>query len=141
MTLHKERVHEYGENFELYPCEECGFRSGNILLLKEHIKEEHEKPLYSKRIIQNLKEINFEEDSEEEGDWSPDAEEEKLLEEDDGYQANKRKRKSITLDENVIEQNANKHRKAASNVFEKCKKEFSRKDSLKRHERNVCKVM
>ena len=142
LELHKERFHEYGESFEIYPCEECGFRSGDIVLLQKHIKEEHGKPLYSKRIIQNLKDINFEDDSEEEGDWSPDAEDEKLLEEeeDEGYITNKRKRISDTSDENVIKKDT-KRQKVASNICVKCKKIFSRKDSLKRHERNVCKVV
>ena len=38
---HKTRVHEYGEQFALYPCEECGFRGTDVRELKNHINEEH----------------------------------------------------------------------------------------------------
>ena len=36
---HMERVHEYGENCNLYPCEECGFQSGDIITLKNMEKK------------------------------------------------------------------------------------------------------
>ena len=39
--LHMERVHEYGEDCALYPCEECGFRAQDKLNLDTHIKECH----------------------------------------------------------------------------------------------------
>ena len=39
--LHMERVHEYGEECALYPCEECGYRGQDKLNLDTHIKECH----------------------------------------------------------------------------------------------------
>ena len=39
--INKTRVHEYGEQFALYPCEECGFRGTDVRELKNHINEEH----------------------------------------------------------------------------------------------------
>ena len=41
LANHEERVHEYGEMFELYPCEECGFRGTDLLAIKSHISEVH----------------------------------------------------------------------------------------------------
>ena len=38
---HIERVHEYGELFQLYPCEECGMRASDLNEIRQHIKEEH----------------------------------------------------------------------------------------------------
>ena len=40
LKQHKERVHEYGEIFYLYPCEDCGFRSTDVLSIRAHIKEQ-----------------------------------------------------------------------------------------------------
>ena len=37
---HEERLHEYGEGFELYPCKQCGFRGSDIVSL-EDIKVKH----------------------------------------------------------------------------------------------------
>ena len=39
--LHMERVHEYGEECALYPCEECGYRGQDKLTLNNHIRECH----------------------------------------------------------------------------------------------------
>ena len=36
---HMERVHEYGESFRLYPCDQCGFRAGDKRELDQHICE------------------------------------------------------------------------------------------------------
>ena len=38
---HKERVHEYRELFQIYLCEECGFRCNDSLSLKEYKEEQH----------------------------------------------------------------------------------------------------
>ena len=154
---HKERVHEYGETCQMYPCEECGFRARDLSALKNHTKEEHEVPLYQKRRKQNLQNINFDDDSDDE--WNPNKEDEKLLaEEEDEFPAGKRKRdeRKDTIDENLLEEEADqilpkRSRRTekisepvkASNlehICEKCKKTFSRKDSLKRHVQNFCKI-
>ena len=39
---HVERVHEYGELFQLYPCEECGMRASDLLELRNHLEEGHQ---------------------------------------------------------------------------------------------------
>ena len=67
LAFHKERVHEYRELCQLYPCEHCGFRSGNILELNNHIETEHRETLYGKRKKQNLG-IDMEEESDDEID-------------------------------------------------------------------------
>ena len=41
LANHVERVHEYGEIFEIYPCEECGFRGTDLREIKSHIEDEH----------------------------------------------------------------------------------------------------
>jgi uncharacterized C2H2 Zn-finger protein len=38
---HETRVHEYGETFDIYPCEECGFRGTDLGAIKTHIAEVH----------------------------------------------------------------------------------------------------
>ena len=38
---HMERVHVYGELFQLYPCEECGFRASDLTELRIHHAEGH----------------------------------------------------------------------------------------------------
>ena len=37
-----ERVHIYRELFQLYPCEECGFRVSDIKELRKHIENSHQ---------------------------------------------------------------------------------------------------
>ena len=81
LLFHKERVHEYGELCQLYPCEHCGFRSGNILDLNNHIETEHRENLYGKRKKQNLS-IDSEEDSDDDAEWTPQQEEVQEDEED-----------------------------------------------------------
>ena len=39
---HEERFHEYGESFELYPCEQCGFKGSTIVSIRRHISEIHD---------------------------------------------------------------------------------------------------
>ena len=39
--LHMERVHEYGEECAIYPCEECGYRGQDMIALNQHIQEYH----------------------------------------------------------------------------------------------------
>ena len=39
---HELRVHEYGETFDLYPCEECGFRGTDLMEIRKHIKINHQ---------------------------------------------------------------------------------------------------
>ena len=104
MNYHAERIHEYGETCELYPCEECGFSGQDMKSLKDHTASVHnntskvssltsetsyEKLLDSdlddrvepipmpklivyKRIVQHLKHINLDEDSDDE--WNPSRE-------------------------------------------------------------------
>ena len=41
---HVVRVHEYGESFEIYPCEECGYRGQDLNQIRSHVKEVHNAP-------------------------------------------------------------------------------------------------
>ena len=73
---HEERVHMYGELFQLYPCEECGFRAADIKELREHTDESHQKgedismeslgitqlPIVSKRRKQNFRDLQIDVD-------------------------------------------------------------------------------
>ena len=36
-----ERVHEYGELFQLYRCEECGMRASDLNEIRQHVEEYH----------------------------------------------------------------------------------------------------
>ena len=50
---HQQRVHEYGERFELYTCKDCGFRGTDMEDIQRHIFEEHSK------IINDLEELGI----------------------------------------------------------------------------------
>ena len=41
LANHEKRVHEYGETFALYPCEECGYRGTDLKEINTHIEEAH----------------------------------------------------------------------------------------------------
>ena len=128
---HKERVHGYGEDCQLYPCEECGFRSSDNLSLKKHVEDMHPKNLYQKRRKHNLIDVDIDKDSEDE--YVPGEEDEALLiEESDDFPPKKRKK-------NI--QNLQLPQKKIKIQFDckKCLKSFSRKDSLSRHMKNYCK--
>ena len=57
LAYHKERVHEYGEQCTLYPCDECGYQGRDIVELKKHKESEHTVPLYTSR--RKLSEYKF----------------------------------------------------------------------------------
>ena len=82
MEFHVQRFHECWEECALYPCELCGYRGQDVDALRDHISEYHENPKKSsmdiqegsgpevlpdlfeqKRIVQNLKGIDFDDDS------------------------------------------------------------------------------
>ena len=62
MNYHAEKVHEYGETCELYPCEEYGFSGQDIKSLKDHSASVHN---------------NTSKESDDE--WNPSREEEESL--------------------------------------------------------------
>ena len=126
MKYHLERVHEYGETCAMYPCEQCGFQGRDKVELKSHVEESHTKKLYNKRIKQNLKGINFDEDSEDE--YVP-VDDELLLLEDESC-LKKRKRKDTKT--------ATSKKVKTDFDCNMCGKSFSRKDSLTRHRKNYC---
>ena len=127
-----QRVHEYGETCELYPCEECGFQGTDLSSLQKHNNEMHKKLHYNKRIKQNLHNIDLDDDSDDE--WAPNIDDEKLLieetDETDILIPNKRKRTNLVTEPN---------KKSKSEfVCTICLKTFSSKDSLNRHVQNIC---
>ena len=181
MNHHRVRVHEYGETCNLYPCEECGFSAGDIDTLNEHVgnghnetfsasheaekllseefdetslSEEfdvHEIPV-QKRIKQNLREINFEDDSDDDREWEPTLEEEDdLTKEIEDLRSNKKRKLKNTQSELksappkkkvkehekalICDAPAKKKMKDTNNLLfcEFCDVTFSRKDNLKRH--------
>ena len=89
MEFHVQRFHEYGEECALYPCELCGYRGQDVDALRGHISEYHEENtekssihiqdspevvpdlVVHKRIVQNLKGIDFDEDSDDDIEWTP----------------------------------------------------------------------
>ena len=125
-----ERVHEYGESCQMYPCNSCGFKMVDLRKLNKHIEEEHREILYGKMKKQNLININFEDDSDEDIEWNPDTEEH----EDQLYDLNPKKR-------NYNKNSAKNLKISKSNTIrcQKCNKTCSRKDSLRRHINKICK--
>ena len=89
MEFHVQRFHEYGEECALYPCELCGYRGQDVDALRGHISENHEENtekssihiqdspevvpdlVVNKRIVQNLKGIDFDDDSDDDKEWTP----------------------------------------------------------------------
>ena len=134
MTLqqHKERVHEYDTSNSIYPCNKCNFPGTSLISLNIHDKNIHQEILYQPRTKQNFKEINFDEDSDDNSEWSPDKYDKELLIEDTiNDKSKKRKQSQLELIPNKIAK--------TSIVCEKCLKTFSRLDNLKRHVRKNCK--
>ena len=78
----------------MYPCDQCGFQGTDLDELKNHVEEYHQPNLYKKRIIKNLKNIDLDEDSDSDGDWTPrvDDDEKLLAEETDEVIPKKRKK-------------------------------------------------
>ena len=72
LQLHNERVHEYVTSNSVYPYNKCNFKATNLIWLNIHNKNIHQEILYQPRTKQNLKEINFDEDSDDNSEWSPD---------------------------------------------------------------------
>ena len=139
MKHHKERVHEYGETCNIYPCEDCGFQGQDIRSLKQHISESHDEtcleqlgikqlPYYSKRIKQNFNGLSIDKD----GSFEVEESEEEY-EMEETIVNNSRKRR-------VTERLQTKKRPKVSQIKEKtkficdiCNASLSRKDSLTRH--------
>ena len=163
VSFHMIRVHEYGEECALYPCEECGYRGQDRISLNNHIQEEHSEvtvesvrdslmntleeygirrlPEISKRIKQNFDGLvidddgNIElEDSEEE---YVDEEERANKVEDNVTKVNTRKRKLINDNSKPTKKQKTVQREEGQSlVCDICKVSFTRKDNLARHKRN-----
>ena len=112
-------------HIETFKCKECKYHTTCETRLQEHTNDFHPKNLYGKRIRQNLKPSDLEEDSED--DYVPSETEE--------LETNQRKK--LRKVRKVIEQPRKKSK--VDYVCDKCQNSFSRKDSLNRHVRNYCK--
>ena len=119
LKKHYESIHVHIETFK---CKECKYHT---TCLQEHTNDFHPKNLYGKRIRQNLKPSDLEEDSED--DYVPSETEE--------IETNQRKQ--LRKVKKVTEQARKKSK--VDYVCDKCQNSFSRKDSLNRHVRNYCK--
>ena len=151
VAYHKERVHEYGETCSMYSCEECGFQGTDRLSLKMHVQTEHSEPLYGTRRKQNLTEINFDDDSDEDGDWNPSKDDELSIVEDDHEELVTKKRKAPlgSPPAKRLKKKCESSRTVPTSkrvpkaktvpTCSKCEKTFSRVDSLKRHIKSFCK--
>ena len=64
LEQHKEHVHEYGEMYELYPCDECGIRGTDVTSIRKHIEEEH-------RLSDSESNLDFEAENDSEADLYP----------------------------------------------------------------------
>ena len=125
---HVERVHEYGETFEIYPCEECGFRGTDITSIRIHIANSHENnstaskspedlgivklPVVTKRRKQNLKDLiiddngDIELEDEDEDDEDFNSRDELLLIEEEDFSSTKslRRRKPLERKRKVVDE-------------------------------------
>ena len=157
-----ERVHEYGETFDLYPCEECGYRGTDITSIRKHIADNHERsetssesledlgivslPVVTKRRRQNLHDLIIDENGEIEVDDEDDEDfswrdELLMLEEEDIPSKSLRHRKPVArkrkADEKAQEPKRQRMEKS-TNILQclQCDVSFTRKDNLSRHIRN-----
>ena len=157
LKKHKERVHEYGEIFDLYPCEECGFRGTDVLSIQAHIKERHKNlsnvcesleefgieqlPVYSKRRKQKFEELVIDENGDIE--VGKDVDENFNLSNDDidvspvlGSKSTKRKITSVVSPpqkRRIESKNSDSTEKNSDFICQICDTSFTRKDNLKRH--------
>ena len=117
----------------MYPCEECGYQGKDVTELKKHVDNYHPKNIYNTRIKQNLQNINLDDDSD--NDWNPNQDDEALLaEESDMYMYIPKKRKLTEPEMPILKKNK------CEFVCKDCKKNFSRKDNLTRHQKKSCKL-
>ena len=100
-------------------------------MMENHVKDIHPKNIYQKRIKQNLLNVDFEEESDDE--YHPSDYDDKI-EENDNFLKKKRKK---TFQPRQIDNAKKKHK--AEFVCIKCHNTFSRKDSLNRHVKTYCK--
>ena len=164
LANHIERVHEYGENFEIYPCEECGYRGTDITSIRKHIADSHEKsrnacdsleelgivalPVVAKRRKQNFRDLNIDDNGDimlddDEDDEDFESRDEILLAEEEDItfarsskrnHHNSRKRKADTQ----VKEKKRQKVQTSTNTLQcsHCKLSFTRKDNLSRHIRN-----
>ena len=122
------KEHMVKEHAKRFHCQHCSYITTDNSCLESHMTNIHPKNLYKKRIKQNIRGIDLEEESEDE--YMPSENED--VEENDNFLTRKRKR---------IEKPAGNSKKKSKSEFrcEKCENTFSRKDSLNRHVKNYCK--
>ena len=160
---HVERVHEYGETFDLYPCEECGYRGTDVTSIRRHIAENHEKnrtaseslkdlgivklPVVTKRRKQNFNDLVIDDNGDiqledvDDGEYFKSRDELLLVEEEDIPSKSLRQRKPVgkrKVDEQVQASKRQKMENSTTNLLQclQCEVSFTRKDNLSRHIRN-----
>ena len=158
MKHHTLRVHEYGETCLIYPCEECGFIGDDVTSLDSHVKDHHSdqqnskddeellaedsdedtfttlsKISVQKRIKQNLANIIFDEDSDDDNEYSPTIEEKEEFEALNIATKQQRKRKNETDLPQPKKKTKPLPKVDTSLSCELSQITYSRKDNLKRH--------
>ena len=133
------RVHEYGESGNIYPCDQCGYQGPDIVALKNHTEQAHKKSYYNGRIKQNLHNITFDDDSDEDVEWNPTLDDKKELakekkKSEPEKDLSNKKRKVDPLESQRVKKIRTEH------ICAKCDKSFSRKDDLQRHLNNICNI-
>ena len=130
---HVERVHEYGELYQLYPCEECGLRASDLLELRKHTDEGHgnvvensfealgirKLPVITKRRKQNFSDLQIDDNGiiDIDDDFDDDfisSEEELLLVEESDWETN--------IPETVTERRSSKRKAKTTEVAIKRKR-------------------
>ena len=150
---HEERVHVYGELFQLYPCEECGFRASDKKEIKDHIEESHQEgaeysmeslgipqlPLVGKRREQNFCDLQIDtdgmiaiEDEIDDEDFTTDRDDKLLVDSDEDLSDHE-----ATLVETVVIKNSRKRKNEDKEEPSKRKKVVER-TSKNNLECNLC---
>ena len=135
---HQENLHT--NSGTSYPCQSCDFDSESVAVLDEHIEERHREHSYSiqvgKRIKQNLKNVNFEEDSDDDDndEHVPSREENNEFKNDNEeitfLKRPKRKITSVVSPPRKKPKTKDAEKKFTCDI---CSATFTRNDNLKRH--------
>ena len=74
------KIHQDNDHTEELKCQECGYKTSNRSMMENHVKDIHTKNIYQKRIKQNLFNVDFEEESDDE--YHPSDNDEEIEEND-----------------------------------------------------------
>lgn len=155
---HTLRVHEFGESFRIYPCEDCCFRGQDMKELEDHVSAHHQTQMDESLTLEELGipplplimprkkqviSLDTSLESSYDNEYQPNRDElsDEESESDDFCPENIEKNKKRKVHTNSTQNKRQKVVKSAKKVptsdfsCEICNAKLARKDSLQRHKR------